>query len=124
MNRNCIYQSKFAELQIEWLYTIEVNSTFSVSVKSYGFTGTYNFCLHKEQIKDIILNLKEMDKGLSGLCKILDTDSNSFITLEFEEKRLAVYGQLGGDYEENFMKFRFMADQTIMRLLIHLLSNC
>ena len=122
-NENCLYQSKYGELHIEYLYTVETNVTFFVFVRSYGFTGEYNFCIHHEQIRDSILSLKLLDNSFEGLCNLADIDSNAYICLEFENKELKVYGQLGGDYEENYMKFGFLADQTLVKLLMDKLSE-
>jgi len=121
-DEKCLYQSTYAELHIEHLYTVEINATFSVFVKSYGFTGEYNFCMQKEQMMNTISNLKELYDSLFGSCRLIDADSDSHICIEFENKNLKISGQLGGSYEDNFMKFSFLADQTLIKLLMNTLS--
>lgn len=118
---NCLYKSKYAELHLEHLYTVEENITFSITVKSYEFYGKYNFCMHISKIYEYIERLNFMNQSFSGECKIMDSDSNSFICLMFEEQVLKVTGQLGGSYEDNFMKFSFLTDQTLIKLFIEAL---
>lgn len=118
-----IYQSTYSELCLEYLYTVEESVTFMVQVKSYDFSGKYNFCLREELIKNYILNLKNMNKSLKGFLRIEDNDSDSFLHLEIVGNKFNISGQLGGSYNDNFMKFAFSADQTIIKLLIETLSS-
>jgi len=85
-------------------------------VKSYGFSGVQNFCIRKDNLQERIKELIMMSDSLSGECKIEDTDSDSYIYLLFEGRGLKVTGQLGGSYNDNFIKFSFLADQTLAQL--------
>jgi len=123
MNSENIYESKFAALQLEYLYTVECNITFAVHVKSYEFSGSTHSCLHKEQVSKIVSTLNEMHRSLSGKCTISDYDSDSYITLEFSNSELKISGQIGSSFHENMMIFSFAADQTAVRLLAECLSG-
>lgn len=120
---NCLYKSQYSELSLEYLYSVEVNLTFAVVIKSYGFCGTHDFCIHTEELEEYIQCLRHMNDSLSGECKIIDVDSDAYILLGFEGKKLNVSGQLGGSYEDNFMKFSFCADQTLIMLLLDALRT-
>jgi len=39
---DCLYTSKYGELYVEFMYSVELNITFSAMVKSYGFSGTHS----------------------------------------------------------------------------------
>jgi len=120
---SCVYQSLHAELRVEHLYSTEMNDTFAVYVKSYQFTGSYNFCLHIDKIQSAIQTLRTQYDNLEGACKIADDDSDAFICLEFCEGELKISGQLGGSYEENCLKFSFSSDQTVIKLLQKILTQ-
>ena len=112
-----IFQSKVAKLDLEYLYTVERNITFIVKVLSGAFSGEHPFCLHKNDISDVILILNHMSKEMKGECIISDGDSYSFIKIEFEERDVTISGQLGWASDDDFMKFKFTADQTLVVLL-------
>ena len=122
-NGDYLYKSKYGEFHMEYIYSMDESAAFQVFIRSYGFTGLHEFCMRNEQIRDIILTLKLLSESFDGLCKLGDIDSNAYICLEFENRSLKVYGQLGGDYEENYMKFSFLADQTLIKLLMNKLSE-
>ncbi len=122
-DKSCLFKSKHAEFHMEYLYSADESAAFQVFVKSYGFSGSHEFCMRNEQIKENISNLKTLDDTLLGQCRIADIDSDAYISLEFENRDLKVYGQLGGSYNDNCMKFSFLADQTLIKLLIDALSE-
>lgn len=119
-----LFESKYGKLSCEYLYTVEINAIILFDVKSYGFVGSHEFCIRNDQVNDYILILKKMDSNLAGECKICDEDSDSFLSLIFKEKQLKISGQFGGSYEENFLRFSFMVDQTIIGKFIKALLNC
>jgi len=112
-----LFKSKYGEWNIEYLYHNEMYVTFGIHVKSYGFSGSHSFSIMKSTIKHNIEELTVMNESLSGVCKLLDTDSDSHIKLEFKDDDLSIAGQIGGSYNENFMQFEFVADQTVIGLL-------
>jgi hypothetical protein len=118
---NIIYISEYSELKIEKIDDYDMNITISIHVKTHGFAGHSEFCIQKKEIEDYIIKLRVLDNELKGLVTILDNDSDSSISFEFEGKKLKIYGQLGGSYNNNFIKFDFSADQTIIKLLLGVL---
>ena len=107
----------------EYLYSSEFDISFSTMVKSYGFSGTHNFCIRKDNLQERVNELKKMSNSLVGICKIEDADSDAHIHLLFEGRNLKITGQLGGSYEDNFMKFSFLADQTVTELFADVLRG-
>jgi hypothetical protein len=94
-------------------YLVQINFTFDLIVWSGDFRGTSHFCARREQIEEMCANLRNMHVKLSGMTKLEDEDSDSFIEFEIEPNgHLNVRGQVGGTHEEHFMKFKFQTDQT------------
>ena len=117
LEKNRVYISKHAELNVEYKYTVEESTTFSIFAKSYGFFGEHSFCIRNFDLERITSELNNISNSLSGKCTINDTDSDSFICIVFECKKLKILGQLGGSHADNLMKFSFFADQTVAKLL-------
>jgi len=118
-----LFKSKYGEWSIEYLYHSEMYVTSCISVKSYGFSGAHNFSMMKSTIESNIEELTVMNESLAGVCRLLDTDSDSYIKLEFKGDDLSIAGQIGGSYNENFMQFEFIADQTVIELLLGVLRG-
>lgn len=116
-NSFCIYQAKHTELNVEHLYTVDKNATYLISVRVHDFSGSYMFCILDEDIENYVITLGELENFIKGECEILDSDSDSYIKIMIANKNLEVSGRLGGSHEENFMKYSFPADQTILKLL-------
>ena len=56
-----------------------------------------------------------MINSLSGEIEIRDCESDAYLKLYFEDtKNFYVLGQIGGSYEDNTLKFKLKADQTIL----------
>ena len=68
--------------------------------------------LHGNKGEYIINN---MINSLSGEIEIRDCESDAYLKLYFEDtKNFYVLGQIGGSYEDNTLKFKLKADQTIL----------
>ena len=122
-NRYHIFVSNNAELIFEYLYTVEEYITFRVYVKSYGFSGASNFCIHTRTLHERRDSMKNLSGLSAGLYEIHDYDSDDFICFRYDEKVLYVTGLLGGSYNDNHMKFSFTADQTVFALIASTFSN-
>lgn len=108
---------------IEQVYAVEDYLTFNIKIKSGDFSGASNFCISKENLNLIFNTLSNMYKKLEGRCEIFDNDSDSYITIDMNKLgHLNISGQIGGSYEDHFMKFKFSSDQTILLNLIQLLK--
>ncbi len=118
-----VYKSEQALFFLEHLYTIKENITFSVYIKSFRYSGEYSFCVHYKKITEIIFTLELMNRKLEGEVTLKDTGSDAFVMLSFDPKGLFVSGQIGGSHEDNYMVFRFKADQVIIGALINKLSE-
>ena len=114
--RSCIWSSSYANMSIEYLYTVEINLTFSIAVKSYGFSGKHHFCVRQDYLLEKIAEMTEMLNSLFGECRISDAESDSYICMSFDGIKLKVVGQLGGSYNDNHVNFGFKADQTALKL--------
>ena len=52
---------------------------------------------------------------LSGEVIVRDCESDAFLKIYFEDTiKLYVLGQIGGSHEDNMLKFKLKADQTIL----------
>ncbi len=109
---------------LKHLYTVEDYLTFNIKVKSGEFSGASNFCLLNKDILSIIDKLSNMKKDLKGHCELKDSDSDSYILIQMEKHgHLFISGQVGGSHEDHVMKFKYMADQTILIEFIEALKN-
>jgi hypothetical protein len=109
-NKTLLFKSK---------YLVQINFTFDIFVSSEGFCGNSHFCVRRDQIEQLIDQLDDLYSKLSGSAILEDNDSNSFIGFSIElNGSLKIQGQLGGSYEDHFIKFKFSTDQTCLPTLI------
>lgn len=105
-------------------YTVENYFTFSVYVHSGGFSGISNFCLSERSLKDAIISLNKLCESLSGMYQINDCDSNDYILFEFLKLgHIKITGQLGGNYNPQYLCFQFISDQTVLQAVISTFSD-
>lgn len=124
MNEKIIFESEKNLLKINFLYSVEKYFTFSVEVKSGYFSGKSNFCFSDLKIKEMLNVLKEMNVRLCGECEIKDNDTDSFFKIEMGKRGHAfASGQIGGSHEDNYMKFMYDIDQTVLMRLIKLFQK-
>ncbi len=122
--RQDIINLKEQALQFETLYVVEGYATFRVFVRSGDFSGANNFCASLEKIKSTIQNLTIMYQTLKGECEMDDYDSDSFLKFELDKYgHLHISGQIGGTYDDHYMKFKFSSDQTVLEQLIRTLKS-
>ncbi len=105
-------------VQLDSLYTVQSSITFSLQVRSGDFGGRSSFCVTHTQLQVFIEEIENLGQSLAGRVTLHDCDSDAFITLEgIKFGRIAVVGQVGGTHEDQFLRFRFETDQTILRPL-------
>jgi len=101
------------KLSFSTRYLVQINFTFELTVKSDGFSGNSHFCVRRDEIELLCNELEKLHSTLSGTCRISDNDSDSFVEFNiFENGSLQVSGQVGGSYNDHFVKFKFITDQT------------
>lgn len=94
-------------------YLVQINFTFDLTVLSNGFGGTAHFCVRREQLEKMCVDLTSMHLRLSRTTKLEDNDSDAFVEFQIEPNgQLNVIGQIGGTHEDHFVKFKFQTDQT------------
>lgn len=94
-------------------YLVQVSFTFDLTVLSDGFSGTSHFCVRREQLEEMCVDLTKMQRVLTGTTKLNDNDSDAFVEFIIESNgRLNIIGQVGGTFEDHFLKFKFRTDQT------------
>lgn len=119
-----LYDDKKDSISIETLYSVGGYTTYCISVSSIGFSGFGHFCIHEDSVRSIISEINNMQDTLCGKINIEDGDSDAFLEILFQDDmNLFVSGQLGGSYEDNMLKFKFRADQTLLRGLKEALMN-
>lgn len=111
MYENIIFKDENNEMIFYEIYYLN----YKVIVRTYNFSGEYNFYIKKETLEEYILNIKFMIDNLDGMVLIKDEDTDSFFKVYFENNRkLIVAGQIGGSHLDNVLKFKFYADQTLL----------
>ena len=97
MNDKILYQDSNSILSFESLYCV----------------GGY--CIEEKTIQDHIKCIDIMADSLSGEMIIRDCESDAFLKLYFEDPmNFYVLGQIGGSHEDNILKFKLKADQTLL----------
>jgi hypothetical protein len=100
-------------------YTVEGYITFTISVVSRGFSGVSSFCISESSLKEAIYTLSEMYNNLKGSYQMNDYDSDDFISFEFQNLgHIGISGQVGGSHREQYLKYQFMTDQTVLTEII------
>lgn len=109
-----IWKTENTELNIDFLYTVEENTTLQIKIISGGYKGEYPFCLHISQI----LNIIQLCEKKSSLITINDEDSDSYLKFDFNSNEKGkIEGLIGGSYNDNYLHFSFNIDQTIYEIL-------
>ena len=118
--KNIIIKTDGNELVITYLYDVDNYFTFNIKIKSGEFSGISNFCIFNKDIIVYIKLLSTMSNELKGACKITDSDSDSYITIEMQKfGHICISGQIGGSHEDHSVKFKYISDQTILDNLIN-----
>ncbi len=113
--KNFIFDDGISSIFIEKLYCVGGYITYSVQVQTCGFSGISNFCISENRIRDISNSILKMQKTLTGTVSIEDNESDAILKLYFEDDmNMYMVGQLGGSYQDNVLKFKLKADQTLL----------
>lgn len=103
-------------LQFEVRYEVQDYSTFRMRVRSGSFCGESSFCVSRANLHALAREIGNLDERLSGCATLHDYDSDAFVTLEgIGFGRITVFGQVGGTHQDQFARFRFETDQTVLR---------
>lgn len=115
MDNKIIYQDHINVISIQSLYCIGGYVTYEVSISTNGFSGICNFCVSEDNVEDDTKVIDNMIKSLSGEIELHDCESDAYLKLYFEDTmNFYVLGQIGGSYEDNTLKFKLKADQTVL----------
>ena len=106
-------------IQFKYLYTVQGYVTFSVHVHSQEFSGASNFCLSEEAIRSAIVSLSDIYERLQGEYEIWDSDSDDYLIIKsLSYGHFSVFGQLGGSYNAQYLKYELQIDQTDLKQII------
>lgn len=115
MKNKTVFDNDRSKIDIQFLYYIGGYITYEVSSSTCGFSGNCNFCIEENELKEYIKTIDLLIKTLDGELEIRDSESDAFLKFAFEDvKNFYVIGQMGGSHEDNFMRFKFKADQTLL----------
>jgi hypothetical protein len=107
-------------LMLQTKYLVQDYFTFMVSIKSGDFSGKSSFCISISDLKDSVSKLEKCYKTLDGKVVLYDNDSDSFLSFDFENSgKVIVIGQIGGTHSDQFVRFSFSSDQTVVPILIN-----
>lgn len=124
MDNKIIYRNQVSMISVESLYCMGGYVTYEVTISNGSFSGRCNFCILEDNVKDYVKVIDNLINSLSGEIEIQDCESDAYIKLYFEDTmNFYVIGQIGGSYEDNTLKFKLKADQTILYRLKEELLN-
>lgn len=110
-----IFQNNVSMISIQSLYCVGGYVAYEVLSSTCGFSGKCNFCIEQGKFKEYLQIIDFMIKSLEGEIDIRDAESDAYIRFWFENSlSFYVSGQLGGSHEDNMLKFKFRADQTVL----------
>ena len=94
-----------------------------IKIRYKDFNGQFVYYIEDDNIVEYIKSLKELNDGDLGELLITDMDSDSYIKLEkIKYGHIIISGQLGSAFQENYLVFKFPADQTVVSNLIDRLT--
>jgi hypothetical protein len=106
-------------VKFEHQYTVEGYLTFTVKVVSGEFSGSSTFCISESSLKEAISILSEMYNKLKGTYRMNDYDSDDFMLFEFQNLgHICISGQVGGSHREQYLRYQYNTDQTILAEII------
>lgn len=125
MLNNLIFNENAKQFIVKCLYRTDKYLTFEIQVKSGEFSGASNFCISEEKITETIKILNKMHQELKGSCEIRDYDSDAYIVISICDNLgyAEIFGQIGGSHQDHYMKFKYIADQTILDNLIQIFKD-
>lgn len=115
MDKKIIYQNHINMISVQSLYCMGGYVTYEVAISTCRFSGICNFCISEDNVKNYAEVIDNMINSLSGEIEIHDCESDAYLKLYFEDTmNFYVLGQIGGSYEDNTLKFKLKADQTVL----------
>lgn len=100
-------------------YIVQNYVTFTVTVNSGNFSGESNFCVSSEKIKEFVNQMKKVHENLCGKCVLNDTESDDYVIFDYLKfGKVKVNGQVGGSFNDQFLRFSFVTDQTFVNDVI------
>lgn len=99
--------------------------SFGVLYESERFKGYDIFTLFDCLYADVLKKAQEMICNLNGSFFTRDSgaDTDGYISFNMDKGKLSVSGQLGASISEHSLRFRFLADQTLLHPLIQSLTS-
>lgn len=99
--------------------------SFGILYENERFKGYDTFTLFDCLYADVLKKAQEVICNLNGTFCIRDSgaDTDGYIDFKMEKGKLSVSGQLGASISSHSLQFRFLADQTLLQLLIQSLTS-
>ena len=103
--------------QKEYIY----GSIITIKIYLSDFSGLGMFYVNDDDLVTYLDKLDYMNKKLSGECIIKDNESTNYCHIYFEERNLYIDGSF--TYNDETLKFKAIADQTVLEPIINLLKS-
>lgn len=109
---------------LNYLYEVGGYVTFRIIVQSGEFAGSSTWCISKSILESNIETLKRCYNNLAGCSEIKDMESDDYIIFRLEKAgHMTIAGQIGGSFNDQFLKYTFDSDQTYLKIFIDNLSQ-
>lgn len=90
-----------------------------IKIRYNEFKGQFVYYIEDDNITEYVKLLKTLNDEVLGELLITDMDSDSYIKLEkIKNGHMIISGRLGSTFQENYLVFKFPADQTLIPNLI------
>lgn len=91
-----------------------------IKIRYKDFNGQFIYYIEDDNITEYIKSLRTLNDEELGELLITDMDSDSYIKLEkIKHGHMIISGRLGSTFQENYLMFKFTADQTVIPNLIN-----
>ena len=118
---NIIWNDGENEFKVELVGGYDIYEEYLITIRCGIFSGGNYFCETIEDIK-LIEKINIDNLAINDVIMIADADSDSHIKFTVLDNlgKIIVSGSIGGSHRNNYMRFKFIADQTILQNLINL----
>lgn len=97
---------------------------FSVYMKAGDFSGRTNFGIMISDYEKLICDIEKMYVELEGEFLINYEDSDDYVKAQFKNYgHLEISAQLGGSWNDNFVKLLMYTDQTMLPIILQQLKQ-
>lgn len=112
------------DIKIELIEKFDRWYEFSIYMRAGDFSGKTNFGIMFSDYEKLICDIEKMYMELEGEFLINYEDSDDYVKARFKKYgHLEISAQLGGSWNENFVRLLMYTDQTMLGIILQQLKQ-